>query len=67
MLSSRNKNRKKEEIHFAQFKECCKYLPPIDDFKHDDKPDFLIYHNTGTLGIEHTQLFKISKRSGRFS
>jgi len=59
LLDSRKKNT--EKIHLEYFKERCKELPDgiIDDNR--ENPDFLIKHSKGTLGIEHTQLFKITK------
>jgi hypothetical protein len=56
-LSSRDKD-KKELFHFTLFKECCKDLPSNGQIEHSDNPDFLYKHSKGTLGIEHTQLFK---------
>jgi hypothetical protein len=59
-LESRN-NKNIEKLHFAYFKECCNDLPLgiVDDY--GENPDFLIKHDSGVLGIEHTQLFKITK------
>ncbi len=63
-MSNKNKDRK-EDIHFAQFKECCKDLPLSKRTEHSDKPDFLIEHSAGVLGIEHTQLFKVTKHPSK--
>lgn len=50
-----------EKLHFSIFEEVCKDLPLGNDFTHGDSPDFLKSHSEGILGIEHTQLFKITK------
>jgi hypothetical protein len=50
-----------ERHHFEYFKECCKALPSCIQIKHNDNPDFLCVHSLGVLGVEHTQLFKITK------
>jgi len=60
-LSSRNKDRKEEAIHFELFKTSCKDLPLSSNPIHDDNPDFLISHSAGVLGIELTRLFKVTK------
>jgi hypothetical protein len=59
-LNSRN-NKSIEKIHFAYFKERCKELPSGIVDNDGENPDFLIKHDSGVLGIEHTQLFKITK------
>ncbi len=60
MFSSRNK-KSVEKRHFEYFRESCKELPAgiVDDDR--ENPDFLIKHGEGVLGIEHTQLFKITR------
>lgn len=62
-MTLNNRNKKSiEKLHFAYFKECCKELPSsISSEHHDDNPDFLVKHNSGVLGIELTQLFKVTK------
>lgn len=59
MLSTRNK-KNTEKLHFEYFKECCNEFPSCIHIKHDDNPDFLCKHRSGVLGVEHTQLFKIT-------
>ena len=59
-MNSRDK-KEIEKIHFAYFKERCKELPLSICIEHGDSPDFLIKHASGVLGIEHTQLFRITK------
>lgn len=60
-LRSRNK-KSIEKIHIEYFKERCKDLPlRVDDGDYGENPDFLWKHSLGVLGIEHTQLFKITK------
>ena len=60
MLNSLNK-KGVEELHFAYFKECCKELPSCIHIEHGDNPDFLYTHSDGVIGIELTQLFKVTK------
>lgn len=54
-------NKSIEKLHFSYFKETCKDLPTgiVNDY--GENPDFLIKHDSGMLGIEHTQLFKRTK------
>jgi len=58
ILSHRNK--KQEKLYFEIFKESCNVLPLITHVEHGDNPDFLISHSTEVLGIEITQLFKVT-------
>jgi hypothetical protein len=59
-LNSRNK-KSIEKLHFKYFKECCEVLPSGVIYDDEENPDFLIKHDSGVLGIEHTQLFKETK------
>ncbi len=63
-MSSRDKN-KKESSHFSLFKECCKDLPSNGQLELGDNPDSLYKHGKGTIGIEHTQLFKETKHPSK--
>lgn len=56
-----NHNKIQEKVHFEIFKACCNDFPQSSQIKHDDNPDFLIEHSAGVLGIELTQLFKVTK------
>jgi hypothetical protein len=60
ILSHRNK--KQEKLYFEIFKESCSVLPLITHVEHTDNPEFLISHSAGVLGIELTQLFKVTNR-----
>ncbi len=57
----KSQNKYQEACHFELFKTCCGDLPLSNHIKHDDNPDFLIEHSAGILGIELTQLFKVTK------
>ena len=60
IFNSQNKKRV-EKLHFVYFKERCNELPVGIVDGDGENPDFLIKHDSGVLGIEHTQLFKITK------
>lgn len=53
------KQKNKEQFHFDLFKKLHKQLPNgILHHQCKQKPDFLIEHSKGILGIEHTEIFK---------
>lgn len=53
------KQKNKEQFHFDLFKELYKQLPDGEEHHQcGQKPDFLIRHSSGILGIEHTEVFK---------
>jgi hypothetical protein len=64
-MANASKNKSEERKHFELFEMLCNDLPPIDRLEHDDKPDFLIEHSEEILGIEHTQLFKVTKHPSK--
>ncbi len=60
MLNNRNK-KSIEKLHLEYFKERCKELPlRADDDDYGENPDFLRKHSSGVLGVELTQLFKVT-------
>jgi len=54
--------RQREEFLFSVFQE--KYQA-FDNFKHTDKPDFLVFNHSETIGIEFTELYKQSRKNGK--
>lgn len=59
------KQKKKEQLHFHLFKRLYKQFPDGKVYhQRGQRPDFLIEHSNGILGIEHTEIFK-SKPTGQ--
>ena len=56
--------RQREKFLFKIFQE--KYQT-FKNFKHTDMPDFLVFNNSETIGIEFTEVYKQSKKDGKTS
>lgn len=62
MKSENSVERQREKYLFNIFQE---QYQTFDDFKHADVPDFLVFNDSETLGIEFTEVYKQSIRNGK--
>lgn len=62
MTSARQK--RDEQVHFDLFTALL-HESPMRLPSHDDNPDFLVECEGRTIGIEHTELFEVRKRSSK--